>query len=100
MAKARPTARKSDRQGTFKVAKAALVGVNWVDRRVSSKTFLMPPELCKQLRYYLNRRIAWTVSSAKDCGEGWSQLVCWPGWGLFLVAFEKEDDLLTHATGG
>lgn len=99
MVNKRPTQRKNDRQGTFKVAKAALVGVSWPERRISSKVLVMPPEVCKQLRYYLNRRIAWTVSSAKPNGEGWSQLVCWPGWGMFLVAFEKEDDLLTPATG-
>jgi len=73
------------------VQKAGLVGFNWKERKLSSAVYLMPADLCKDLSYYLNVRVADIIGDAKPNGEGWQKLVSWPGRGMFVVVISLEE---------
>lgn len=86
-----PRAAFKPNQVRFIVELAGLVGTNWETRAVSGSVYLQGAELLKDLAYWLNRRKAFVIGPAKENGHGWTDLVCWPGRGMFVVKLAVEE---------
>jgi hypothetical protein len=74
----------------YTVIGAALCGTNWEVRQVSKTLYPMDSRFCHDLSYWLNKRLAYIIGPAKSNGEGWTNIVCWPGRGVFVATIVEE----------
>jgi hypothetical protein len=82
-----------------KVAEAALAGVDWEAKKISASLYLQNPQFCHDLTYWLRRHIAVRVAACKLNGDGWTDVVCWPGRGIFVCRLVEDDDRETKNGG-